>query len=161
MKIEKVTPIYDRLLIRKAKPITKSGSIHLGREQEIQLALVVSVGEGRNFDGPGSVEIQQERQTDGTYQWRAVERKVSHKKPCLVKEGDWILLGKYSGHDVELDPQDKSKKFIILREDEVLAIVKLVEGEPPPPLEGDPDPVEEEVNLDQYRTGVDPGKEEE
>ena len=36
-----------------------------------------------------------------------------------VKTGDKVLIGKYAGTEIKLDDQD----FLILREDEVLAIV--------------------------------------
>ena len=41
------------------------------------------------------------------------------KVPLDVKAGDKILFGKYSGTDIKIDGQE----YLILREDEVLAIV--------------------------------------
>ena len=41
------------------------------------------------------------------------------KVPLDVKAGDKILFGKYSGTDIKID----NEEFLILREDEVLAIV--------------------------------------
>jgi co-chaperonin GroES (HSP10) len=149
----KITPIYDRLQIRKAKPLKKAGRIILSEhhQKEMLLARVEAVGDGRNFDGPGSIDTHVV-DPSGTY---VRERKVSNKKPCLVKAGDWVLIGKYSGHDIQLDPS--KPPTIILREDEILAVVTFEEGENVPTLEGDPDPVEEPVDLDQYRQAVDPG----
>jgi len=40
-------------------------------------------------------------------------------RPVSVKEGDKILLGKYSGTEVKLDGED----HVILSEDEVLAVL--------------------------------------
>ena len=40
--------------------------------------------------------------------------------PLTVKEGDLILIGKYSGSEVSVD----DKEYLILREDEVLAIIE-------------------------------------
>jgi chaperonin GroES len=37
-----------------------------------------------------------------------------------VKEGDTILFGKYSGQEVKVDGED----YLIMREDEVLAVVE-------------------------------------
>ena len=39
--------------------------------------------------------------------------------PLDVKKGDKVLMGKYSGSEVKIDGTD----YIIIREDEVLAIV--------------------------------------
>jgi chaperonin GroES len=39
--------------------------------------------------------------------------------PLDVKEGDTILFGKYSGQEIKLD----GKEYLIMREDEVLAVV--------------------------------------
>ncbi len=36
-----------------------------------------------------------------------------------VKEGDRVLMGKYSGSEIKLDDDD----YVILREDEILAVV--------------------------------------
>lgn len=157
-EFETIRPIYDRLQIRKAKaPDTSAGGIVIpGQAQkEMLLALVVAVGEGRNFDGPGSVRI-----TRAEGAMFVEETRTFLKKPCMVKEGDWVLIGKYSGHDIQIDPS--KPVTTILREDEILAIVTFPAGVAVPQLEGDPDPVEEPVDLDQYRTtaGVDPGKEE-
>jgi chaperonin GroES len=39
--------------------------------------------------------------------------------PLVVKEGDRILFGKYSGTEIKLDGED----YIIMREEEVLGVV--------------------------------------
>jgi chaperonin GroES len=41
------------------------------------------------------------------------------KVPLDVKAGDKILFGKYSGTDIKIDGEE----FLILREDEVLAVI--------------------------------------
>jgi chaperonin GroES len=40
--------------------------------------------------------------------------------PLEVKKGDRILFGKYSGSEIKLDGEE----YLILREDEVLAIIE-------------------------------------
>ena len=57
-------------------------------------AKVVAVGEGK-FDDNGK------------------------RVPLTVKAGDKVLIGKYSGTEIKIDDED----FVILREDEVLAVV--------------------------------------
>jgi len=42
------------------------------------------------------------------------------RAPMDVKEGDRILIGKYSGSEIKLGDDD----YVILREDEILAVVK-------------------------------------
>ena len=40
--------------------------------------------------------------------------------PVDVKVGDRVLIGKYSGSEIKIDDED----YIILREDEILAVVE-------------------------------------
>jgi chaperonin GroES len=40
--------------------------------------------------------------------------------PMDVQKGDRVLVGKYSGSEIKIDDQD----YVILREDEILAVVK-------------------------------------
>ena len=42
-----------------------------------------------------------------------------HRVPLDVKVGDRILVGKYNGNDIKIDGQE----YLILREEEILAIV--------------------------------------
>ena len=42
------------------------------------------------------------------------------RAPMDVKAGDRILIGKYSGSEIKLDDEE----FVILREDEILAVVE-------------------------------------
>jgi chaperonin GroES len=41
------------------------------------------------------------------------------RTPVDVKKGDRILIGKYSGSEIRIDEED----YVILREDEILAVV--------------------------------------
>ena len=65
------------------------------RKREAQQGEVISVGKGKSND----------------------EGKVF---PLDVKAGDSILFGKYSGTEIKLD----SEEFLIMREEEVLGILK-------------------------------------
>jgi chaperonin GroES len=42
------------------------------------------------------------------------------RSPMDVQKGDRILMGKYSGSEIKIDDED----FVILREDEILAVVE-------------------------------------
>jgi chaperonin GroES len=44
--------------------------------------------------------------------------------PLDVKAGDTVLFGKYSGQEIKLDGEE----FLIMREDEVLAVIDSDEG---------------------------------
>ena len=94
----KIRPLYDRIIVKRleAETKTKSGLFipDSAKEKPIQ-GSVVAVGNGKVLD-------------DGKV--RALE----------VKEGDRILFGKYSGTEIKLDGEE----HLILREDEVLAIVE-------------------------------------
>jgi len=110
----RISPIFDRVLVEKIAAPEKIGSFYIpdGAKDPSQLCLVVEVGTGRNIDAPGAYEADG---GEGVGSW------VVHvQRPAmLVKPGDKVLIGKYSGSEVELN----GKTLFILREDEILAIV--------------------------------------
>jgi len=90
-------PLGDRIVVRPLDPQekTKSGLVLPDTAKEKpQEAKVIAVGTGRLLD-------------DGAV------------KALEVKNGDRVLYGKYSGTEVSIEGDD----YLILREDEVLAIV--------------------------------------
>ena len=91
-------PLADRIVLKQieAQDKTKSGLVlqDMAKEKP-QEAKVVAVGTGRLLDD-GSV------------------------KALEVKNGDRVLYGKYSGTEVSVGGED----YLILREEDVLAIVK-------------------------------------
>ncbi len=91
-------PLADRIVVKQldAQEKTKSGLILPDSAKEKpQEAKVIAVGTGRLLD-------------DGAI------------KALEVKNGDRILYGKYSGTEVSIGGED----YLILREEDVLAIVK-------------------------------------
>ncbi len=93
----KVKPLADRILVRRIEEgeVKKGGIIIPDTAKEKpQEAEVVAVG-------PGAIS------EDGK------------RLPMEVKKGDRILIGKYAGTEVKID----GKEYIIMREDEVLAIL--------------------------------------
>lgn len=94
----KVQPLGDRILVEvlEAKEKTKGGIVLPDTAKEKpQEAKVIAVGKGKIAD-------------DG---------KVV---PLELKEGDKILFGKYSGTEITVD----DKEYLILKEEDVLAIIK-------------------------------------
>jgi chaperonin GroES len=94
----KVTPLGDRILVQvlEAKEKTKGGIVLPDTAKEKpQEAKVVSVGKGRVSDEGKTIAPQ-------------------------VKEGDVVLFGKYSGTEITVD----DKEYLMLKEDDILAIVK-------------------------------------
>jgi chaperonin GroES len=92
-----VRPLHDRLLVRRIeeKETVKGGIIIPDTAKEKpQEGQVLAVGNGKILE-------------NGT------------KVPLDVKVGDKILFGKYSGTDIKIDGEE----VLILREDEVLAVV--------------------------------------
>ena len=98
----KVRPLYDRLLVQRVEAKEQSkGSIIIpdtAKEKPME-ATVRAVGEGK-FDEAGK------------------------RIPLDVKTGDHVLIGKYAGTEIKLDDEE----LLILREDEVLAILESPEG---------------------------------
>jgi chaperonin GroES len=95
--MNKVRPLHDRILVKRIeeKETVKGGIIIPDTAKEKpQEGEVLAVGNGKILE-------------NGT------------KVPLDVKVGDKILFGKYSGTDIKIDGQE----VLILREDEVLAIV--------------------------------------
>jgi chaperonin GroES len=93
----KVRPLHDRLLVRRIeeKETVKGGIIIPDTAKEKpQEGEVLAVGNGKILDNGTKVALD-------------------------VKVGDKILFGKYSGTDIKID----GKEVLILREDEVLAVL--------------------------------------
>ena len=93
----KVRPLHDRLVVRRIeeKETVKGGIIIPDTAKEKpQEGEVVAVGNGKVLENGTKVTMD-------------------------VKAGDRVLFGKYSGTDIKIDGQE----YLILREDEVLAIL--------------------------------------
>jgi chaperonin GroES len=92
-----IRPLYDRILVRRVKEEEKTaGGLYIPdtAKEKPQEGKVVATGEGR-------------RGEDGKLQ------------KLIVKKGDRILFGKYSGSEVTLD----GVECLIMREDDILGIL--------------------------------------
>jgi chaperonin GroES len=92
------TPLHDRILVRRLEETeTVRGGIIIpdSAKEKPQEGQVIAVGKGKSND----------------------EGKVF---PLDVKAGDRVLFGKYSGTEIKIDGEE----FLIMREEEVLGIVK-------------------------------------
>ncbi len=92
-----VRPLHDRIIVKRIEEQEqKIGGIIIPdtAKEKPQQGKVEAVGKGKIKD-------------DGTV------------LPLDVKVGDTILFGKYSGQDIKIDGEE----YLIMREDEVLAIV--------------------------------------
>jgi len=92
-----VKPLRDRILARRIEESEqKVGGIIIpdtAKEKPLQ-AEVIAVGSGRVLE-------------NGT------------RVPLTVKEGDKVLVGKWSGTEVKIEGEE----YVILKEDEVLGII--------------------------------------
>jgi len=94
----KIRPLRDRIVVKRLEEqeTTKGGIIIPDTAKEKPLeAKVMAVGSGKLLDN-GSI------------------------RPIDVKQGERILIGKYSGTEVKIEGED----HLILREDEILAVVE-------------------------------------
>jgi chaperonin GroES len=93
-----IRPLFDRVLIKREEPkdVVKGGIVIPDTAKEKPLeGIVEAVGEGkRNESGDGFVAP-------------------------VVKKGDRVLIGKYSGTDVKV----LDDEYVIVREDDILAIL--------------------------------------
>jgi chaperonin GroES len=94
----KVRPLHDRIIVQRLEEgEQRVGGIIIPdtAKEKPQQGKVVAAGKGKAKD-------------DG---------KVL---PLDVKAGDTILFGKYSGQDIKIDGEE----YLIMREDEVLAVLE-------------------------------------
>ena len=93
-----IRPLHDRVIVRRidASESKTAGGLYIPdtAKEKPQEGEVIAVGNGKILE-------------NGT------------KLALDVKAGDKILFGKYSGTDIKIDGEE----YLILREDEVLAIV--------------------------------------
>jgi len=92
-----IRPLHDRVLVKRLETEEQiRGGIIIPdtAKEKPQEAEVIAVGPGKLTD-------------------------EGKRSPMDVKEGDKILMGKYSGSEIKIDGND----FVILREDEILAVI--------------------------------------
>jgi len=97
-----VRPLHDRIIVQRIEEgEQKVGGIIIPdtAKEKPQQGKVTAVGNGKAKD-------------DGK------------RIPLDVKSGDTILFGKYSGQEIKLDGEE----FLIMREDEVLAVIEGADG---------------------------------
>ena len=94
----KIQPLADRIMVKvlDAKEVSKGGIILPDTAKEKpQEAEVIAVGKGKISDEGKTIAPE-------------------------VKAGDKVLFGKYSGTEITVD----GKEYLILKEEDILAIVK-------------------------------------
>ena len=94
----KVRPLHDRIIVQRIdEGEQKVGGIIIpdSAKEKPQQGKVIAAGHGKSKDNGKLV-------------------------PLEVKAGDTILFGKYSGREIKLDGEE----YIIMREDEVLAVIE-------------------------------------
>jgi chaperonin GroES len=94
----KIRPLHDRIIVKRleGEETTKGGIIIPDTAKEKPLeGKVIAVGNGKKKHDGGVVAMD-------------------------VKKGDSILFGKYAGTEIKID----DREHVILREDEVLGIIK-------------------------------------
>jgi len=92
-----IRPLHDRVLVKRIEQEEQvRGGIIIPdtAKEKPQEAEVVAVGPGKLSD-------------------------EGKRSPMDVKEGDRVLMGKYSGSEIKIDGND----YVILREEEILAVV--------------------------------------
>jgi len=91
-----IRPLHDRLLAKRLDKETKTaGGLYIpdsAKEKPLE-AVIIAVGTGRVLESGGVL-------------------------PLAVKVGDRVLIGKYTGTDVQVEGEE----HIILREEDVLAV---------------------------------------
>lgn len=91
-------PLYDRVLVKRLDSETTTASgLHIpeSAKEKPQRAKVIATGNGRLT-------------------------KAGELRALVVKAGDVVLFGKYSGDEIKLDGEE----HLILRESDILAIIE-------------------------------------
>ena len=94
----KLRPLHDRVIVKRVEEEEKtSGGIIIpdAAKEKPQQGKVLAVGKGKILENG----------------------KVS---PLAVKKGDRILFGKYAGQEIKVEGEE----HLIMREDDILAIIK-------------------------------------
>ncbi|GLI33179.1 co-chaperone GroES [Desulforhabdus amnigena] len=94
----KLKPLHDRIVVKRMEEEEKTaGGIIIPdtAKEKPQQGKVMAVGEGKFTEN-------------------------GNRTPLSVKEGDRILFGKYAGTEIKVEGEE----FLIMREDDVLAIVQ-------------------------------------
>jgi len=94
----KINPLDDRVLVKQSEAEERTtGGIVLpdSAQEKPQRGKVISCGPGKLLDSGKRVAVS-------------------------VKKGDEVFYGKYSGSEVEIDKE----KYVILRENEILAVLE-------------------------------------
>jgi chaperonin GroES len=97
-----VRPLHDRIIVQRIEEgEQKIGGIIIPdtAKEKPQQGKVIAAGNGKTKD-------------DG------------NRQPLDVKAGDLILFGKYSGQEIKLEGEE----YLIMREDEVLAVIDEAEA---------------------------------
>ena len=94
-----IRPLHDRIVVKRlddqAEQVSNGIIIPDSAKEKPQEAEVIAVGKGKRSDDGKLI-------------------------PLDVAVGDKILFGKYSGSDIKVDGQE----YLIMREDEVLAVIE-------------------------------------
>lgn len=93
-----IRPLYDRIIVKRVDQEKQTASgifIPDSAKEKPEQGEVVAVGTGRLMQ-------------DGSLQ------------PLLVKNGETVLFGKYSGQTVKLDGEE----YLVLKEEDVLGIIE-------------------------------------
>ncbi len=92
-----IKPLYDRVVIKRLESENKTAAgiiIPDTAKEKAQYAEVIAVGPGKLM-------------SDGAV------------RPLMVKEGNKVLFGKYSGTEVKCG----NEEYLVIKEDEILAII--------------------------------------
>lgn len=93
----KIKPLHDHILVERIEREAKKGGIIIPDtvKEKPQEGKIIAVGDGRRDE-------------------------KGNKIPLVVKKGDIILFGKYSGNEIQL----VDKEYLIIREDDILGIIE-------------------------------------
>lgn len=101
-----IQPLGNKVLVRRVSTVDMVGSLYIpeNAKEKANVGIVVAVGLGKRM-----VDLELTSATEDHF----------YRDTPLVKAGEKVLFGKYSGHDFE----HEDETLLFLREDEILAIL--------------------------------------
>lgn len=107
-------PLYDHILILPDKPAETHGDsgivIPEVHRNPVPMGVVVATGEGHLCTHLSA----QSHEAVGS----------CHVEPLRVRVGDRVLYSKHSGTELRLSPDPKAQHYFLLKEAEILGIIK-------------------------------------
>eukprot|EP01090_Pellita_catalonica_P001146 TRINITY_DN10854_c0_g1_i4.p1 TRINITY_DN10854_c0_g1~~TRINITY_DN10854_c0_g1_i4.p1 ORF type:complete len:132 (-),score=33.00 TRINITY_DN10854_c0_g1_i4:54-449(-) len=96
---KRLTPMFDRVLVQRLNPMTKTaGGILLNKQKKVHRGTVVAIGRGR-YGADGKLQT------------------------VNLKVGDEVMFKEYGGSEVSFSDSNKDEELLLFREEDILGTI--------------------------------------